>query len=135
MIERQFCIAVGLLLAGSQGIAQEPVDVLKTNGLVKSGKFFVYPEEEKVLQGLFNMRPVMSQLETKYEKARQPSPLCDQRCGGGPMNRESGEGRMSLGTAHPSPGAGSSSCQVPLECFPSSFLVDPISSGHSCPTR
>src|SRR5271157_4451456 len=67
MIERQVCIAVGLLLlAGSQGIAQEPEDVLKTNGLVKSGKFFVLPEEEKVLQGLFNMRPVMGQLETKY---------------------------------------------------------------------
>jgi len=67
MIERQVCIAVGLLLlAGSQGIAQEPVDLLKTNGLVKSGKFFVLPEEEKVLQGLFNLRPVLSQLETKY---------------------------------------------------------------------
>jgi len=67
MIERQVCIAVGLLLlAGSQGIAQEPEDVLKTNGLVKSGKFFVLPEEEKVGQGLYNMRPVMSQLDTKY---------------------------------------------------------------------
>ena len=40
--------------------------MLKTNGLVKSGKFFVLPEEEKVLQGLFNMRPVMGQLEAKY---------------------------------------------------------------------
>ena len=54
------------LLGGSHGIAQEPVDVLKTNGLVKSGKFFVLPEEEKVLQGLFNMRPFMGQLEAKY---------------------------------------------------------------------
>ena len=68
MIEKQVRIAVGLmmLLGGSHGIAQEPLDVLKTNGLVKSGKFFVLPEEEKVLQGLFNMRPVMGQLEAKY---------------------------------------------------------------------
>ncbi len=68
MIEKQVRIAVGLmmLLGGSRGIAQEPLDVLKTNGLVKSGKFFVLPEEEKVLQGLFNMRPVMGQLEAKY---------------------------------------------------------------------
>ncbi len=67
MIKRQVCIVVGvLLLAGAQGISQEPEDVLKTNGLVKSGKFFVLPEEEKVLQGLFNLRPAMSQVETKY---------------------------------------------------------------------
>ncbi len=67
MIKRQVCIAVSLLLlAGSQGIAQEPADVLKTNGLVKSGKFFVLPEEEKVLQGIFNLRPVVSQMETRY---------------------------------------------------------------------
>jgi hypothetical protein len=68
MIEKQVRIAVGLmmLLGGSRGIAQEPLDVLKTNGLVKSGKFFVLPEEEKVLQGLFNMRPVMGQLMAKY---------------------------------------------------------------------
>jgi len=68
MIEKRVRIAVGLmmLLGGSHAIAQEPVDVLKTNGLVKSGKFFVLPEEEKVLQGLFNMRPVMGQLEAKY---------------------------------------------------------------------
>jgi hypothetical protein len=67
MIERQVCIAVCLLLmVGSHGTAQEPVDVLKTNGLVKSGKFFVLPEEEKVLQGLFNMRPLMGLLDTKY---------------------------------------------------------------------
>ena len=55
-----------MLLAGSHGIAQEPVDVLKTNGLIKTGKFFVLPEEEKVPQGLFNLRPVVGQLETKY---------------------------------------------------------------------
>ena len=67
MIDRQFCIAVGmLLLAGSQGIAQEPEDVLKTNGLIKNGKFFVLPEEEKVSQGLYNLRPVVSQMETRY---------------------------------------------------------------------
>jgi len=68
MIEKRVRITVGLmmLLGGSHAIAQEPVDVLKTNGLVKSGKFFVLPEEEKVLQGLFNMRPVMGQLEAKY---------------------------------------------------------------------
>ena len=68
MAAKQRYLAVGLmlLLGGSRGIAQEPVDVLKTNGLVKSGRFFVLPEEEKVLQGLFNMRPVMGQLEAKY---------------------------------------------------------------------
>ena len=68
MAAKQRYLAVGLmmLLGGSHGVAQEPVDVLKTNGLVKSGKFFVLPEEEKVLQGLFNMRPVMGQLEAKY---------------------------------------------------------------------
>ncbi len=67
MIGKQVCIAVGLmLLAGSQGLAQEPEDVLKTNGLVKSGKFFVLPEEEKVGQGLFNLRPVMGRVDTTY---------------------------------------------------------------------
>ena len=68
MIEKRVRIAVSLLLllGGSHGIAQEPLDVLKTNGLIKSGKFFVLPEEEKVLQGLFNMRPVMGLLEGKY---------------------------------------------------------------------
>jgi hypothetical protein len=68
MTGMQRCFAVGLMFiqGGSPGIAQEPVDVLKTNGLVKSGKFFVLPEEEKVLQGLFNLRPVMSQMAGKY---------------------------------------------------------------------
>jgi len=42
------------------------VQLLKTEGLVKSGNFFVLSEEEKVLQGLFNMRPFMAQLESKY---------------------------------------------------------------------
>ena len=55
------------------------------------------------------------------EKERQASPLSDQRCDAGPMNRESGEGRMSLAAAHPSRGTGSSSCPVPLECFSIKF--------------
>ena len=312
MIEKRVRIAVSLLLllllGGSHGIAQEPLDVLKTNGLVKSGKFFVLPEEEKVLQGLFNMRPVMGLLEGKYtawaaiiqneyefqqlgdykilitgqfndfkvaynnmpqntpqqrfekqqaaqqfavfdnelrmtnselalrqkrlaseagkqkaendakqacetflqakgrlwpdvdallnrydelkkndsvlnalraynaeaqahlkigpsddlskkakqvityertyspetapqpkkmqqgqapgleEKARQASSVSDQGCDGGPMSRESGQGRTSQGAAHPSRGAGSSSCPLPLKCYRSSSVVDPIPS-------
>jgi hypothetical protein len=46
--------------------AQEPVDVLAKNGLTKSGTFFVIASEEPVMQKLYNLRPVMGQMEQKY---------------------------------------------------------------------
>ena len=68
MAVRRFCLAIGLLivLKGSRVLADEPIDLLKKNGLIKSGKFFVVPSEEKVLQGLFNIQPVINQMEIKF---------------------------------------------------------------------
>jgi hypothetical protein len=53
-------------LGGPIAKAQEPIDVLAKNGLTKSGTFFVVASEEPVLQKLYNLRPVMGQMEQKY---------------------------------------------------------------------
>jgi hypothetical protein len=53
-------------LGGAMARAQGPIDVLDKNGLTKSGSFFVIASEEPVLQKLYNLRPVMGQMEQKY---------------------------------------------------------------------
>jgi hypothetical protein len=62
-------VAAVLMSAGLGGLAaraQEPLDVLAKNGLTKSGTFFVVASEEPVMQKLYNLRPVMGQMEQKY---------------------------------------------------------------------
>ena len=68
MVGRRILAAVFLsaMLGVTMARAQEPVDVLAKNGLTKSGTFFVIASEEPVMQKLYNLRPVMGQMEQKY---------------------------------------------------------------------
>src|SRR3954454_9326011 len=68
MVGRRIVAAVFLsaTLGVTMARAQEPVDVLAKNGLTKSGTFFVIASEEPVMQKLYNLRPVMGQMEQKY---------------------------------------------------------------------
>jgi hypothetical protein len=67
MFEKQSPIAFGLLLfLGSLAIAQQPIDVLRANGLAKSGKFFVLPEESTVAEGLVHLQPAMRLVDERY---------------------------------------------------------------------
>ena len=68
MVGRRILAAVFLsaTLGVTMARAQEPVDVLAKNGLTKSGTFFVIASEEPVMQKLYNLRPVMGQMEQKY---------------------------------------------------------------------
>jgi hypothetical protein len=62
------CSTLGLIVVlGALGAdGNRPQDELARNGLVRSGKFFVLPSEERVLQGFFNMRPSMAAMETRF---------------------------------------------------------------------
>jgi hypothetical protein len=68
MVGRRLLAAVCLsaTLGVTMARAQDPVDVLAKNGLTKSGTFFVIASEEPVMQKLYNLRPVMGQMEQKY---------------------------------------------------------------------
>jgi hypothetical protein len=59
-------VSLSAALGGTMAKAQEPIDVLAKNGLTKSGSFFVVASEEPVMQKLYNLRPVMGQMEQKY---------------------------------------------------------------------
>ncbi len=63
-------IVAALFLSATLGVtmarAQEPVNVLAKNGLTKSGTCFVIASEQPVMQKLYNLRPVMDQMEQKY---------------------------------------------------------------------
>ena len=63
-------ILAAVFLSATLGVtmarAQEPVDVLAKNGLTKSGTFFVIASEDPVMQKLYNLRPVMGQMEQRY---------------------------------------------------------------------
>jgi hypothetical protein len=68
MVGRRILAAVFLstMLGVTMARAQEPVDILAKNGLTKSGTFFVIASEEPVMQKLYNLRPVMGQMEQRY---------------------------------------------------------------------
>jgi hypothetical protein len=60
-------VALVLVLLGSSAVlAAGPLDVLTSIGLVKSKKFFVLPAEEKVLEGIYNLRPRMATTAQKW---------------------------------------------------------------------
>ncbi len=64
--QKKLIVGILVLLGGATGFAQEPLDVLNKNGLTKVETFFVIASEEPVLQKLFNMRPLIGQMEEKY---------------------------------------------------------------------
>jgi hypothetical protein len=64
--QKELIVGILVLLGGATGFAQEPLDVLNKNGLTKVATFFVVASEEPVLQKLFNMRPLIGQMEEKY---------------------------------------------------------------------
>ncbi len=68
MKRQPLSLALGLMiaLAGIPAGAQQPADVLQAHGLVKSGRFFVLPDEEQISQGLIHMQPVMRLMDGKY---------------------------------------------------------------------
>jgi hypothetical protein len=68
MVGRRVVTAVCLsaALGASVASAQEPIDVLAKNGLTKSKTYFVIASEQPVLQKLYNLKPVMGQMQQKY---------------------------------------------------------------------
>jgi hypothetical protein len=59
-------VFLSAMLGATMARAQEPVDVLAKNGLTKSGTFFVIASEQPVLQKLYNLQPVINQMQQKY---------------------------------------------------------------------
>jgi len=59
-------VSLSAALGGAMARAQEPIDVLAKNGLTKSGAFFVVASEGPVLQKIYNLQPVVGQMEQKF---------------------------------------------------------------------